>query len=107
MILDLKANSLFTALPVPNFTKNFCDLMLSTMLNQTRVFLTCPINFDFEQLVEFLSGLSNSDFGCLSIHLSVSNLLISGPHGQEASFMLIQTPISYSSIKSFGSFFNF
>ena len=81
--------------------------MLSAMLNQTSVFLTCPINFDFEQLEEFLSSLSNSDFGCLSIHLSVSNWLISGSHGQEATFMLIQTPTSYSSIQAFDSFFNF
>ena len=72
-ILDSKANHLFTVLPDLNFTKNFFDLMLSTMLIDASVFLTGPINFDSKLLEEFLSILLNSDFGCLSIHLLVSN----------------------------------
>ena len=106
-ILDSKANHLFTVLPDLNFTKNFFDLMLSTMLIDTSLFLTGPIEFDSKLLEEFLSILLNSDFGCLSIHLSVSNWLISGSHGLEFTFRLIQIPTSYSSIQSFDSSFNF
>ena len=81
--------------------------MISTILIDTSVFLTGPINFDSKLLEEFLSILLNSDFGCLSIHLSVSNWLISGSHGLEFTFRLIQIPTSYSSIQSFDSSFNF